>query len=146
MSNLFSLCQDLHNEPNSTRLPGGARMVAALYVKNELVSIGWNQRKTSPFQAQFGKNQEAIYLHAELHAIKSALRTWSEADLIRAKTTLFICRAKRTHRAGPFIRGLAKPCSGCMGALGKDWYKIKTVVYSLDQDKYGSEFEVLELR
>lgn len=142
LNSLFLTAQELHH-PNSSRVPGGARVVAALYIKNEMVGLGWNQNRTSPFQAQHGKNSDAIYLHAELHAIKQALRVVGHDDLIRAKTTLFVCRAKRTRRAGPFVWGLARPCSGCMGAISKDWFKIKNVVYSLNEDEYGRDFEVL---
>lgn len=110
---------------------GGAKVAAALYVKNELVAVGWNQERTSPFAAKYGRNSLAICLHGETHAIKQALRTYSVDDLARAKTTLYVCRAKRTGIGGEFIWGLSKPCMGCLRSIVD--FGIKRVVYSMDE-------------
>ena len=88
LSMLFELAKDV--------IPcGNAKLVAALYIKNELVSIGWNQEKTSPFALQYSKNMKGMCLHAETSAIKQALRRFSVEDLTKAKTTLYVARVKR---------------------------------------------------
>ena len=51
-----------------------AKIVAGIYIRNKLVSIGENSYKTHPFQARFSKHEDCIYLHAEIDAIKNALR------------------------------------------------------------------------
>ena len=54
-----------------------ARLAAALVKNNKIISFGINRKKTDPLQAKFGKNKDAIYLHAEIHAIKNALRDYT---------------------------------------------------------------------
>jgi len=110
-----------------------ARIAACLVYKNEIVSFGINQMKTHPFQAQFGKNKESIFLHAETDCIKNSLRELEVDDLSRC--TLYICRMKyETHEKKKFVFGLAKPCAGCARAITT--FNIKNVVYSLDKEGY----------
>lgn len=107
-----------------------ARLAAAIVKNNQIISIGTNRMKTDPFQARFGKNQHAIYLHAEIHAIKNALKTMSISDL--AGSDLYICRIKRPFStAKHYIRGLAKPCEGCARAIVE--FGIRRVIYSTDE-------------
>jgi len=113
---------------------GHARIVAALYIKNELVSIGWNQSKTSPFAMKYGKHEKAICLHAEQSAIKQALHRFSVEDLSNAKTTLYVARVKRLYQGSNFVWGLAKPCSGCFSSIVD--FDIKRIVYTLDNGEY----------
>ncbi len=121
----------------------GTRIAALLYVKNDLISIGWNQMRSSPFQAKYGRNQESIFLHAETHAISKALRMFSIDELRRAKTSLYLCRVKKHQISKKYIWGLSKPCSGCMSAIVD--FNIKSIFYSMDQDEPDSEkkFNVL---
>lgn len=110
-----------------------ARIAACLVYKNEIISFGINQMKTHPFQAQFGKNKESIFLHAETDCIKNSLRELEVDDLSRC--TLYICRMKyETHEKKKFVFGLAKPCAGCARAITT--FNIKKVVYSLDKEGY----------
>ena len=67
-----------------------ARIAACLVHRNEIVSFGINQMKTHPFQAQFGKNKDSIFLHAETDCIKNALREIDVDELSRC--TLYIWR------------------------------------------------------
>ena len=83
----------------------GAR-VAAIVECNGLFIHGRNSRKTHPFQAKWSKNPQAICLHAEVDAIKEALRYLEVDDL--KKATLYVARAKADGSPG-----LAKPCEGC---------------------------------
>lgn len=110
-----------------------ARLSAAIVYKNELVSIGTNRRKSHPFQKKFGKNSESIYMHAEISAIKEALKILTLQEL--SKSTLYICRMKFPSSVDKnMIYGLARPCEGCMRAIVE--FKINKVIYSLDNDKY----------
>ena len=105
----------------------GARLAAAIVYKNQVVSVGVNQKKSHPFQAKYSTNEDAIFLHAETDTIRTALRPLTEKQL--SKATLYVCRIK--HEDGPntpLIWGLAKPCVGCQRAIAT--FDIKGVVYS----------------
>jgi deoxycytidylate deaminase len=108
---------------------GNARMAACIVYKNDIVAFGANEAKTHPFQAKFGRNQEAVFLHAETCAIKNALRNISAEEL--SKSTLYICRVKfEDFMRKKLVFGLAKPCDGCIRCIHT--FGIKSVVYSLD--------------
>lgn len=134
MMTLFHIAQEL---PGANRRPSGwqARIAASLYYKNELIALGWNQARTSPFQAKYGSNPDAIFIHAEVHTLKQALRRYTQDELNRMKTTLYICRAKRvpiSRNRSRSIWGMSKPCPGCSGAILD--FGVNRVVYSLDQE------------
>jgi tRNA(Arg) A34 adenosine deaminase TadA len=82
---------------------------AAIYVGNKLVSVGVNQLKSHPLQKKFGMNSESIYLHAEVDAIKNALKRISPLDMRNA--TLYIAKSKNG------VPRLSKPCVGCQRAI-----------------------------
>lgn len=107
-----------------------ARIAAAIVYKNEIVSIGVNQRKTHPFQAKYSKNEDSIFLHAETDAIKNALKHISLDEL--SSSVLYICRVKIEN--GKFVFGLSKPCCGCMRAISN--FGINKVYYSLEEKGY----------
>lgn len=105
------------------------RLAACLVYKNQIVAMGVNKKKTHPFQQQYSKNEDAIYLHAENDCIVNALRTMPAVDL--KKCSLYIMRIKKSdEKAKNYIPGLAKPCSGCQRAIAQ--FDIKNVYYSLD--------------
>lgn len=103
-----------------------ARIAAAVVYKSEIVSIGVNSYKSDPLQAKYSKNEHAIYLHAEIAAIKKALKRINKDEL--KKCTLYIVRRK--HKNGILCDGLAKPCVGCQRAI--DTYGIPSVIYTKD--------------
>ena len=110
-----------------------ARIAACLVYKNEIISFGINQMKTHPFQAQFGKNKDSIFLHAETDCIKNALREIDVDELTRC--TLYVCRVKfESHEKRKFVYGLAKPCPGCERAIAT--FNIKSVYYTLNDEGY----------
>lgn len=110
-----------------------ARIAACLVYRNEIVSFGINQMKTHPFQAQFGKNKDSIFLHAETDCIKNALREIEVDELSRC--ILYICRMKyESQEKKKFIYGLAKPCPGCERAIVT--FGIKQVFYSTNDNSY----------
>lgn len=108
----------------------GSKHAAAVVIRNRVVGLGTNIRKTHPISYKYGKNKEAIYLHAETHAIKNALRTISLKEMKRA--TLYVARVDRNSEMA-----MSKPCEGCERCI-KD-YGIKHVIYTtnegIEQDK-----------
>ena len=112
-----------------------ARVAAAMTYKRDIVSVGVNRLKSDPFQARFGKNEESIYLHAEIAAIKNAIKFLSGEELARA--VLYICRLKYTDESRrAFQFGLVKPCRGCQKAIRH--FGIRHVIFTTDQGSYQS--------
>ena len=106
------------------------RFAAAVVYRNKIVSIGYNRNKSHPFQAKYAKNPEAIYLHAEVHAIKNALRELSVEEL--KNTELYISRVKKPAAGDKhFVWGLSKPCAGCARAIAE--FGIKRTIYTCDE-------------
>lgn len=122
------------------------RPLAAMIInnKNEILSIGYSLKKTHPFQKRFGKNDKAIYLHAEIDAIHKALKRNTLETLQRS--TIFIVRLKKfevSKRKFITIYGLAKPCQGCMAAIKE--FGIKRIYHTCNEDcfKYPNYDEIL---
>ena len=141
-SRLNFLYETAKELPGANRKPSGwqARIAAGIWIKNEMVALGWNQARTSPFQAKYGRNEEAIFIHAETHALRQALRRFDQDELRRARTTMFIVRAKKMKvykNLRQWCWGLAKPCPGCAGAIAD--FGISRVIYSLDEDKMAAQ-------
>lgn len=102
------------------------RIVAAIYRKNRLISYGFNSSKTHPFQKRWAAHPEALYTHAEVDAIRNALRRG--ADLTRCS----IYVARWTDQ-GP---ACAKPCNGCQEAIRA--FGIRRTYWSLDKGRIGA--------
>lgn len=103
---------------------------AAIVRKGRVISYGNNYMKTHPFQVKYSRNPESIFLHAEVNAIKNALRCIEVDDLLDC--TLYICRQKYSASdKKSMIDGMAKPCDGCMKAIVE--FGIKKVVYTTDE-------------
>lgn len=119
----------------------GARVAAILVYRDKPIAIGYNHKKSHPFIANFTKNDQAIFFHAETHAIFKALRSVEQKVLQRS--TLYICRVKYApdgRKKGQLLWGLAKPCRGCMSCIA--YYNIPRIVYSTDGEP-GS-YKVME--
>lgn len=124
INDLFLIAQDVTPV-------GAAKIAAAIVIKNKKVSIGINSMKTHPFQKMYGKNEMAICLHAEIDAIKNALRRVTVDDLKTA--TLYVARAKYLLKSpGKYdvVYGLADPCNGCKRAIVN--FGIKNFCYTTD--------------
>lgn len=108
---------------------GRASVAACIVYKGQIIAWGFNQKKTHPFQARFGRNCDAIYLHAETDAIKNSLRHLSEDELSRS--TLYVGRSKKVSpHSKKTLPGLARPCEGCARAIST--FGIKRTVWSND--------------
>jgi deoxycytidylate deaminase len=108
----------------------GARIAASVVRKGKVVSYGFNHKKSHPFQAKFCKNKDAVFFHAEVHAIKNALQIIDIDDL--SKCELYIVRAKRDKNNKKWITGLSKPCSGCQKCI--DVFELKNIYYSEEKE------------
>lgn len=116
---------------------GAARLAAGIVLKNKEVSFGICSYKTDPFQSKYSTNEDCIHIHAEIAAIKNALRRISVEDLKRS--TLYIARVKREKANDKnFIWGLARPCNGCQKAIAA--FEIGKVVYTCDGVDGFSEY------
>lgn len=122
---LYKLAQDITPVKSS-------RLAACIVIKNTIIGYGFSQMKSHPFQAEFAKNPDAIFLHAETDAIKNALKRVSQEDL--SKSTLYIARAKKDHHTKKWMYGLAKPCPGCMRAILT--FDIPHVIYTVEGTDY----------
>ena len=106
-----------------------SRIAACVVYRSKVVAYGYNHKKSHPFQAKFCKNKDAVFFHAEVHAIKNALRIIDIDDL--SKCDLYIVRAKRENSSQKtWVTGLAIPCSGCQKCI--EDFDLKDVHYSLD--------------
>jgi tRNA(Arg) A34 adenosine deaminase TadA len=106
-----------------------ARMASAIVIKNDIIAFGVNNKKTHPMQAKYSKHCECVWMHAEITAIKNALKIIDIEQLTKA--TLYVARVKYTDSSKKkLIQGLAKPCSGCKMAIAA--FDIRNVVYSVD--------------
>lgn len=110
-----------------------ARLAACLVYKGDIISIGFNRRKSHPFQRKYGTTQEAIYFHAEIDAIHEAKKILTPEGM--SKSSLFVSRMKWfDSNKRKMIPGMACPCEGCKKAISE--YKISKVYYSLDNEGF----------
>jgi tRNA(Arg) A34 adenosine deaminase TadA len=123
---------------NSIPRAGRAQIAACIVHKNTVAAYGFNQMKSHPFQARFGRNSDSIFLHAETDAIKNALKVMTVDDL--AKSTLYVYRVKKPYpKAKHNIAGMSKPCVGCARAIST--FGIRRVVWSLDNHGFACNRE-----
>jgi tRNA(Arg) A34 adenosine deaminase TadA len=107
-----------------------AKVAAAVVRNNRIVSIGINANKSHPMAAKFGKNEQAIFLHAEIAAIKNALKEVDVDDL--EKMEMYVVRVKKPKPfSKKWVWGLAKPCVGCQRAIAE--FGLRRVVYTTDE-------------
>lgn len=102
-----------------------AKLAAAVIFKGKIVAVGTNQAKSHPFAAEYAKNPDAIYLHAETDVIYKAKKKLTPTEL--KKSTLIVVRVKSTA-SKKLEFGLSKPCPGCEKCI-RD-HGIGTVIYT----------------
>jgi len=125
---LMTLASDSDHMPR-------ARLASCVVYKNKIVSFGFNQYKSHPFQKLYGKNEDAVFLHSEVDSIYRATKKLDHYQLSRS--TIYVARVK--HSAGKnskFIPGLAKPCIGCARCIAT--FNIKRIVYTNDEGGFTS--------
>ena len=102
---------------------------AVIVEKNRIIAVGVNSTKTHPLAKTYSKHPQAIYLHAEIHAIIQAQRTSSNFS----NCSIYIARRTYTTKRIESGCGLAKPCDGCAAAIGH--FNFSLVGHSLDSDE-----------
>jgi tRNA(Arg) A34 adenosine deaminase TadA len=107
-------------------------MAAGIVYKRHLIATGVNQPKTHPLMLTDGYREDQRYRHAEVDAIRNALRLISKEQLKQCE--LHIVRVKRPHIASKkWVYGLAKPCTGCANVIKR--YGIGQVFWTADESK-----------
>jgi deoxycytidylate deaminase len=107
------------------KLPRGRhRIVAGIWEKNKLISLGFNQYKTHPRQVLSQKNFNSTkqYLHAEIHALILAANS---KNFSPRHSDIYVYR--QTRDGSP---ALAAPCDGC--ALALALAGVKKIYYTTE--------------
>lgn len=111
------------------------KLASAIVSKKTIISIGLNEMRTHPLQGKFKKNNDALFLHAEIAAIANALNHMDKEDLRGSTLMVYRVKRKSSNNHRDWIDGLAQPCEGCMSAIVS--FGIKRVIYSTNvTDKY----------
>lgn len=98
---------------------GNARVAAAIVNGGRIISIATNKRKTHTVQARFGKNAQAVYLHAEVAAIIQALKRVEVAEL--EGCDIYVARVAGVKREVAKV----EPCAGCARAIAD--FKLRRI-------------------
>lgn len=114
-------------------------VAAALVHRNKVISYGLNSMKSHTFQKRYGKNEHAVFLHAEVDCIRNAKKLrFDRFD----GCMLYVARVKYNNTEKErFIDGLAMPCEGCMRCIND--FGIRGVVYTMDENVCGDNFGVI---
>lgn len=88
------------------------KMAAVIAKGRKIIGIGYNSRKTHPLMLKFAEadNELKTCLHAEIDAIRQALRQYDEEELQGA--SIYIARVLKNGETA-----MAKPCNVCQKAL-----------------------------
>ena len=107
-------------------------MAAGITYRKHLIATGVNQMKTHPLMMGQGYRTDQLFMHAEVDAIRNALRLITPAQL--AECDIHIVRVKRPHSGSKrWVHGLAKPCPGCARMIAS--FGISTVHWTQDESK-----------
>ena len=104
------------------------RMGALLVHRNKIISYGKNDFKTDPFQAKYADHEWRVHIHAEVNAVKKALKQISIDEI--KDSTLYVVRMKQNPFDKKFIWGMARPCKSCQMCLAA--FGISKVVYTTE--------------
>ena len=114
------------------------KLAASLVIKRDVISVGVNVMRSHPVQKKYGKNDNAIFLHAEINAIVNSLNHVDKDDL--RKASLYVYRVKKDMhdpKREYWVDGMSCPCEGCMSAIAA--FKIKRVIHSTEIDNEYNE-------
>jgi deoxycytidylate deaminase len=104
------------------------KMAAGIVYRRHLIATGVNSYKTHPLMQSPGYLREQIYMHAEVDAIRNALRLVSQDQL--SKGSIYIVRVKQNREKNGYTFGMAKPCRGCTRMIAS--FGISSVWWSED--------------
>ncbi len=91
--------------------------------KGKIVAIGMNRLKSHPLQKRYARNHHSILLHAEIDALRRAVKTHTRAEI--AEMSIFVARVNKNG-----LPCLAKPCKGYEQDLKA--FGIKSIVWTED--------------
>jgi deoxycytidylate deaminase len=111
------------------------KLCAVLVKGGNVVSIGFNQRKTNAFVEHYtdrvrgGGRSYCLSTHAEMSCV---IQARNSTDLTGCK--IYVARI-RSDRSNHGITGMAMPCPICRNVLLS--YGIKKACYTIDDNNYG---------
>lgn len=120
MNDIF---KELRRLVEKADLIGNSQHCAAVVHKGKILSVGFNKKKTHPFQKKYSDRPERLYLHAELDAILG----------IKDKTILSSCDiyVLRLSKGNQVLN--SEPCEGCKKAL--KFYQFQNIYWTTDANK-----------
>lgn len=98
-----------------------SRHAAAICYKGMVLAWGVNSYKTHPMMLLYGKNEESIFLHAEIDALIRAVASYG-TDLLK-DCSLYVLRLNKKGEVAQSC-----PCSGCQKAI--EAFQIKKVYHT----------------
>ena len=111
---------------------GRFKLASAVVYKKYVIATGVNSYKTHPLMNGEGYKEGQVFLHAEMDAIKNALKLIDVEQL--SQCDLYVVRVKRpNYKSKEWIYGLAKPCPGCTKAIAN--FGIRNVYYSENENE-----------
>lgn len=121
---------------------GRFKMAAGVTHRKHLIATGVNQYKTHPIMMPVnGYREGQIFLHAEVDAIRNALRLIDQEQL--TKCELRIVRVKRPNKnSNGWIHGMAKPCPGCTRVIAN--FGIEKVRWTVDANLAESSVDLYD--
>ena len=108
------------------------KIVSGIIFDKKLICISTNEYKSHPFQKKFSKNDDSIFLHAEIAAGITAIRRIGVENM--KSVSLIILRLKKNH-SKEFELAMACPCEGCKKFINH--LKIPKVIYSNDFNSFN---------
>jgi len=115
---------------NNPGVQGRFKMAAGIVYKKHLIATGVNSYKTHPLMLKPGYRDGQLFMHAEVDAIRNALRLVDAEDL--SKCDIYVVRVKRPSKNSKnWIRALAEPCDGCARTIAS--FNFKNVFWTKDE-------------
>ncbi len=113
------------------------KLLSAIYYKNSIISVAQNELKSHPLQSKHSSKDCLETLHAEVNAIRKALKI-IQVDTLR-HVNLYVARIRDGDGPIRFDQpewGLCKPCTTCQNVL--DAFDIGNVFYTTNiTGEYG---------
>lgn len=106
------------------------KMSAGIVYRRHLVATGVNSYKSHPLMTGPGYKSEQIFMHAEVDAIRNALRLVDQQTL--SQCAVYVLRVKRSRDQQGWQLGTAKPCQGCTRVIAS--FGIERAWWSHNQE------------
>ena len=116
---------------NNPGVQGRFKIAAGIVYRKHLIATGMNSYKTHPLMMPTnGFKEGQVFLHAEVDAIKNALKLITTEQL--TKCDMYVVRVKRPDIpwSKDWVYGLAKPCKGCQKMIAS--FGLQNVLYTED--------------